>query len=108
MSVTYLITFTVVSSERQRFLDLLNGLLDAMREEPMFINATLHADPENADRFLLHETWTDHRDVLDVQLKRSYRKAWHEALPKLLERPREIGIWRALRADHRHEPAIRA
>ena len=104
MSVTYLITFTVVPSERQRFLDLLNGVLDAMREEPMFVNATLHADPENANRFILHETWTDHEDVLAVQLKRPYREAWHEALPELLEGPRESGVWRALRADHGPEP----
>jgi quinol monooxygenase YgiN len=108
MSVTYVITFTVAPGERQRFLDLLNGVLDAMREEPMFMNATLHSDPENANRFLLHETWTDHQDVLDVQLKRPYREAWHEALPTLLERPREIGIWRALRADRRPEPIIGA
>jgi quinol monooxygenase YgiN len=108
VSVTYLITFTVVPSERQRFLDLLNGLLDAMREEPMFLNATLHADPENANRFLLHETWKDHDDVLEVQVKRPYRAAWHEALPTLLERPREIGVWRALRSDHRPEPVAEA
>jgi len=105
MSITYCITFSVVPSERQRFLDLLNGVLDTMREEPMFISATLHADPENANRFLLHETWTDHQDVLDVQLLRPYREAWHEALPELLERPREIGVWNPLRADHTPDPA---
>lgn len=103
MSVTYLITFSVVPGKRQRFLESLGGVLDAMRGEPTFINATLHVDPENENRFLLHETWTDHQDVLEVQLKRPYRKAWHEALPDLLERPREIGIWQMLRSDHKRE-----
>ena len=105
MSVTYLITFTVVPGERQRFLDLLNGILDAMRSEQTFINATLHVDPEDENRFLLHETWADHQEVLDVQLERPYRQAGHEALPTLLARPREIQLWQPLRADHRDAPA---
>lgn len=103
MSVTYLITFTVARGRPGRFLTLLNGVLDAMREEPMFVSATLHDDPADDSRFLLHETWRDHGDVLDVQLSRPYREDWHAALPDLLERPREIAIWRPLRADHAAE-----
>jgi len=99
MSVTYLITFSVAPGKRRRFLELLNGVLDSMRREATFINAALHSDPQDENRFLLYETWADHQDVLDVQLKRNYRDAWHEALPELLERPREIGIWQPLRAD---------
>jgi quinol monooxygenase YgiN len=100
MSVTYLIEFAVVPAERGRFLALLNGVLDAMRTEDMFVDATLHVDPDNANRFLLHETWRDHQDVLEVQLKRPYREAWHAALPALLDRPRAISVWTPLRSDH--------
>jgi quinol monooxygenase YgiN len=100
MDVTYLITFSVAKGQRRRFLELLEGVLDAMRGESMFVNATLHIDPENEDRYLLHETWRDHQDVIDVQLKRPYREAWHKALPELLDRPREVSVWRPLRADH--------
>lgn len=101
MSVTYLITFSVAPGKRQRFLDLLNDVLDSMRNESRFVSAALHADPQDEHGFLLYETWTDHQDVLDVQLKRPYRDAWHAALPDLLERPREITLWHPLRADHR-------
>lgn len=101
MSVTYLIDFAVRRGERERFLDLLNGVLDAMREEPMFVAATLHVDPDDAHRFLLHETWRDHQDVVDVQLARSYRDAWHLALPELLERERAVSVWTPLRSDPR-------
>lgn len=100
MSVTYLIEFDVRPAERQRFLSLLNGVLDAMRHEPMFVSATLHADPENATRFLLHETWQSHEDVVSVQLARRYREAWHAALPELLESNRKISVWQPLRSDH--------
>jgi quinol monooxygenase YgiN len=99
MAVTYLIKFDVVPDQRNRFLALLNGVLDAMRSEPMFRHAFLHEDPEAANRFMLLETWESHEDVLEVQLKRSYREAWHQALPELLRRPRDVTIWQPLRSD---------
>ena len=99
MSVTYLIEFDVKLTERERFLSLLNGVLDAMRHEAMFVNAALHADPENDTRFLLHETWQSHEDVLTVQLARPYREEWHAALPDLLAAERKISIWQPLRSD---------
>lgn len=100
MSVAYLIIFTVKPAKRDRFLALLNGVLDAMRSEANFRSATLHRDPADENRFMLHETWADHQDVLDVQLKRSYREAWHAALDDILDKPREISMWEEMRADH--------
>jgi quinol monooxygenase YgiN len=99
MPVTYLIKFDVVPEQRDRFLALLNGVLDAMRSEPMFHQAILHQDPESANRFMLYETWESHEDVLAVQLSRPYREAWHQALPELLSQPRDVSIWEPLRAD---------
>ena len=103
MPVTYLIKFDVVPEERDRFLSLLNGVLDAMRSEPMFHHASLHRDAESEDRFMLCETWESHEDVLEVQLARPYREAWHQALPELLTKPRDISVWQPLRADSRRE-----
>ncbi|WP_102960591.1 putative quinol monooxygenase [Mangrovicella endophytica] len=99
MSVSYLITFQVRPTERERFLALLNGVLDAMRGETTFRSAAFHADPGDPCRFLLLESWADHEDVVEVQLARPYREAWHAALPELLERPRDIGVWTPLRQD---------
>jgi|GEM_PF-544208 len=99
MSVTYLIEFAVKPEERARFLDLLNGVLEAMRHEEMFVDAALHADPGDENRFMLHETWQSHEDVLTVQLARRYRAAWHEAQPELLAGERKISMWQKLRDD---------
>lgn len=99
MSITYIITFDVVAQQRSRFLSLLEGVLDAMRSEPIFHEAVLHSDPVSNCRFMLYETWEDHDDVLNVQLQRPYRQAWHEALPELLERDRDISIWKPVRSD---------
>jgi quinol monooxygenase YgiN len=99
--VTYLIKFQVVPRQRDRFLKLLEDVLDAMRDEPTFHEAILHRDPASEHRFMLYETWESHDDVVNVQVHRLYRRAWHEALPMLLERERDISIWEPMRADRR-------
>ncbi|WP_105434660.1 putative quinol monooxygenase [Neorhizobium tomejilense] len=99
MPITYVIRFDILPAQRHRFMALLNGVLDAMRHEPMFHNAMLHADPGNENHVMLYETWEDHADVLEVQLKRPYREAWHAALPDLLASPRDISVWHPLRGD---------
>jgi quinol monooxygenase YgiN len=105
MAVTYMIKFNVVRDRRARFLALLEGVLDAMRSEPMFHEAMLHRDPASDCRFMLYETWEDHDDVLNVQLHRPYRRAWHAALPVLLAEDRDITIWQTLRADRAQQKA---
>jgi quinol monooxygenase YgiN len=99
MPVTYVIKFEIVPEKRQTFLDLLNGVLDAMRSEPTFQGAVLHVDPENEHRMMLYETWESHQDVVTVQVQRSYREKWHDALPEILREPRDISIWIPLRDD---------
>jgi quinol monooxygenase YgiN len=101
MAVTYIVHFDVRPAEHDRFLLLLNGVLDAMRDEPMFREAVLHRDPTSSRRYMLYETWESHQDVIDVQLQRAYRREWHEALPAILTRDREISVWEPFREDRR-------
>ncbi|WAJ26104.1 putative quinol monooxygenase [Antarcticirhabdus aurantiaca] len=93
MSVAYLIEFQVREDQRGRFLSLLADVLDAMKQEATYCSATLHEDPGDPSRFLLHEVWTDHEDVVNVQIHRPYRQDWHAALPELLEGERRIEVW---------------
>jgi (4S)-4-hydroxy-5-phosphonooxypentane-2,3-dione isomerase len=102
MAVTYLIKFQVVPEQTTRFLDLLTRVLDAMREEPMFHEAVLHRDPQSEHRFMLYETWENHDDVLNAQVHRPYRRAWHDALPTLLQGERDVTVWEPIRADRKH------
>jgi quinol monooxygenase YgiN len=101
MPVTYVIRFRIRPAQRNRFMTLLNGVLDAMRHEPMFINAMLHVDPQDENHMMLYETWEDHDDVLNVQIKHPYRDEWHAALPELLVGEREISMWHPVRDDRR-------
>ena len=106
MAVTYVIKFEVVPQHTDSFLALLGGVLDAMREEPSFHEAILHRDPESPARFMLYETWEDHDDVLNVQIHRPYRKAFHDALPTVLASPRDVTVWTPMRSDRRHLPGL--
>jgi quinol monooxygenase YgiN len=99
MAVTYLIKFDVKPAQRERFLTLLGGVLDAMKHETTFREAILHRDPQSEHRFMLYETWESHEDVMTVQIHRPYRKAWHDALPELLNGERDISVWEPVRAD---------
>jgi (4S)-4-hydroxy-5-phosphonooxypentane-2,3-dione isomerase len=99
MPVTYVIKFMVAAGQEQRFLELLGGVLDAMRNEREFHEAILHRDPASAGKFMLYETWEDHEDVLNVQIHKPYRQAFHDALPTVLAEPRDIQVWEPIRAD---------
>jgi quinol monooxygenase YgiN len=103
MPVTYVITFDIIPEQREPFLALLTGVLDAMRSEPMFHEAILHRDPADENRLMLYETWEDHEDVLHVQIHRPYRQEFHAALPHMLAKPRDVTIWSPLRADRAHK-----
>lgn len=96
---TYVITFHVFPDQVSPFRALLDPVLDAMRHEQTFVRSTLHVDPERRNVFQLHETWTDRENVLNVQLNRPYRAAWHENLDALLVEPRHIAIWTVARSD---------
>ncbi|WP_018697698.1 putative quinol monooxygenase [Amorphus coralli] len=99
MSVTYAIRFAVRPEHRARFERLLGGVLDRMRHEASFVDAALHANPDDACDVLLVETWQSHEDVLAVQLGRDYRSEWHAALEEILEKPREVSMWQRSRLD---------
>jgi quinol monooxygenase YgiN len=105
MHVTYVVRFQVLPDRLERFLTLLNGVLDAMREEPDFREAVLHRDPDSACRLLLYETWECREDAGEEQIHRPYRRAYHEALSDLQVRPREVTEWRTLRVDRRVMPS---
>ena len=77
------------------FLRLLHLLLDAMRHEPTFINATLHRDPDDPTRFMIYETCRPgpHRGPTPAD----YRKAYLDRLPAILCEERQITVWRPMR-----------
>ena len=93
------VSLSVKPGHEDEFLRLLMPVLDAMRHEKTFINAVLHRDPADPTRFMLYETWADRGDLVEVQMKREYRRAYEARLPDLLREPRQAQLWHPLRAD---------
>jgi len=98
-AVTFVITLLLKPGCERAFLDLLAPVLDAMRHEPTFIDAVLHRDPENPQRFMLYETWAGLEDVVQVQMHRDYRQAYWDRLPALLAEERKVQVWKPMRGD---------
>ncbi len=94
-----IVSLNVKPGREAEFLNLLTPVLDAMRHEPTFINGALHQDPEDPSRFMIYETWADPEELVQVQLKRDYRKAYEARLPELLREPRHVQLWRPMRGD---------
>ncbi|MHC2580332.1 autoinducer 2-degrading protein [Bradyrhizobium diazoefficiens] len=107
MPVSYAIEFQVVPGKREEFLERLCEVLDAMKVETTYCEAVLHQDPTSENHFMLYETWDNHDDVVNVQLNRPYRHAWHDALPRILANERKIGVWEPIRADPKRSPKTR-
>lgn len=101
MHVTYVVRLQVLPDKLERFLTLLDGVLDAMRDEPDFREAILHRDPDSPCRLMLYETWESPEDASGEQIHRPYRRRYHEALADLLVRPREVTQWHTVRAERR-------
>ena len=51
-----MLSISTSADEHDRFLLLLGGVLDAMRDEPMFREAILHRDLTSSCRYMLYET----------------------------------------------------
>ena len=105
--VAFIVTLHVKPGFEEEFLGLLTPVMDAMRHESTFVNTVLHRDPADPTRFMLYETWTDLNDVVEVQMKRPYRRAYEERLPDLLREPRQAQVWHPLRADAAPVPVSR-
>jgi len=99
MPISATVVVQVKPGHEAEFLRLLNPVLDAMRREPTFINATLHRDPDDPTRFMIYETWADRQDLVEVQIPRAYRQAYFDRLPAILREERQITVWQPMRSD---------
>ena len=97
--VAVIVSIHVKPGCEAEFQALLTPLLDAMRDESTFINAVLHRDAEDPTRFMLYETWASREDLVEVQLKRAYRRAYEARLPELVREPRQAHCFQPMRGD---------
>ena len=97
--ITMIVINCVMPGSEGEYRRWCEPVLDAMRNEPMFINTILHQDVNDSTRFMLYETWADRDDFFGNQMKKPYRSDYERVLPTLLRAPREITFFDAIRAD---------
>jgi len=97
--ISLVMALEVDSGFEAEYLERVEPVFDAMRHEPTFINAALSRDPDNSAKFLTCETWADKRDLLEIQMKRDYRKAFVDRLGEILAAPPHMEFWEPLRDD---------
>ncbi len=77
------------------------GAVDAMIQEPAFINYFQLQDEADPTRFALYETWKGNKETfLDVEMKRPHRREFEELTRRVVQKPSEMQMnWRLLRSD---------
>jgi quinol monooxygenase YgiN len=70
-------------------------VIDHRSMENTFVTCYLHRDAQNTNRFTLYERWSEPSVEAFIQNQleaKSYRKAYEEKLPTLLEHPRIASV----------------
>jgi quinol monooxygenase YgiN len=75
------------------------GVIEAMSNEPDFVNTYLCRAMEDVNTLVLFETWACSREYFfEHHLKAPYRMAYEEVLPTLLRKERTLEFLEPLRA----------
>ena len=98
-SVPLLISVDVKPGFEKEYLGLVEPIFDAMRHEPSFVNAALSRDPGNPSKFLVYETWSDKDDLIEIQMKRDYRKPFLDRVGDIVTSAPRMEFWEHLRSD---------
>jgi quinol monooxygenase YgiN len=87
----FIVRLTAKPELRERFRTELFNVVNQMAHEPDFINTWVHEDAEDANTFVLYETWGCSREFfLANHLQKDYRVSYEALLPELLAKPRAI------------------
>jgi len=90
----------------QEWKDAVMDVIDHMSMESTFVTCYMHQDTHDVNKFTLYERWRElsMEAFIQNQLKaKSYRKAYEEKLPTLLEAPRTVSVLSYVREWHRHQ-----
>jgi quinol monooxygenase YgiN len=94
-SLTVVATFKARPGQEAELRRALIGLVAPTRQEHGCVNYDLHASPEQPDRFLFHENWTD-RAALDAHLQSPHVQALLPRVDELCAEPPVIETWERL------------
>ena len=79
----------------QEWKDAVIEVINHMSKENTFVTCYLHRDAQDVNRFTLYERWSElsiEAFIANQLEAKSYRKAYEEKLPTLLEYPRTASV----------------
>lgn len=93
--LVFYVQFQVKPECVQDWKNAVTEVIDHMSTESTFVTCYMHQDAQDANRFTLYERWREPsvEAFMQNQLEvKSYRKAYEDKLPTLLEHPRTASI----------------
>ncbi len=69
-------------------------LVEAVKNEPNFVNITLHTDPKDDSNILLYEVWSDENYYNGDHMKTAHLQSFMEKSRAYLAGPPEISQWK--------------
>jgi quinol monooxygenase YgiN len=95
--VSFIVRLPTRPEQRHAMRSALYGVLEAMAQEPDFINTFVHEDLEAPDTLVLYETWACSKEQFIAQhLSKPYRQQYEASLDQFLSQPRSIEFLKPL------------
>jgi quinol monooxygenase YgiN len=101
--LVFYVQFQVKPECVQEWKNAVMEVVDHMSTEPTFVTCYLHEDAQTTNHFTLYERWREPSVAAFIknQLEaKSYRKAYEEKLPTLLETPRTASVLSYIKEWH--------
>jgi quinol monooxygenase YgiN len=98
--LTFYVEFDLKPEHVEEFNERLHDVLESMSEEDTFVDAYMHQDANDPNKFSVYERWTEPsaEAFMKNQLQaKEYRKEYEARIPEILATPREITFLEPLR-----------
>ena len=91
----FYVLFHVKPESVQEWKDAVTEVIDHMSREDTFVHCSMHQDLQDPNQFTLYERWSEpsvEAFVKNQMEAKSYRRAYEDRLPDLLQSPRTASI----------------
>jgi len=89
-----LVKYKTQPSKSEEAIAGLTKLIEEVKNEPNFVNITLHTDPKDDSNILLYEVWSDETYYNGDHMKTKHLRSFMEESRAYLAGPPEISHWK--------------
>ena len=89
-----LVKYKAQPSKSKEAIAGLTKLIEEVKNEPNFVNITLHTDPKDDSNILLYEVWSDETYYNGDHMKTSHLQGFMKDSRAFLAGPPEISQWK--------------